>query len=244
MARGFSSAPGASKELREAQEPELDRLRMLELGTARNTLVRACVAGRLDCPFGLMVTLAHDYSAEVRSAVAANPRAQSSVMQYLSADKSVPVVLALLTNPSVSQELLEELAFHKKSEVRAAASARLDRGAPAMSHEAVEDEHTPELAEHPSLALDVDDFGYTYGSIAQGQGEEQAPTPQESWSVAVHSDGGGERLGAPGAGGVPDEMLVDAAVSSVSRVFAETPPQGNPLVTRTAPVRGFRAPSG
>ena len=125
----------------------LDKQRIGELGSSRNALVRAAIAARTDCPLGLMVTLAHDYSAEVRAAIARNGTAQRTVMAYLSADRSVEVLTALLENPALPSEILEELAFHKKSQVRAVAAARLDRGL-AEPEAAAEDTHTPELAEH------------------------------------------------------------------------------------------------
>lgn len=152
MARGFNYAPGASAELVEAQQPGLHKTHLAALGASRNTLVRAAVAGRDDCPLGLMVTLAHDYSAEVRAAVAANPIAQRTVMAYLSADRNVGVVKALLGNPALTAEILEELAFHKKGEIRAAAAARLDLGLPTSEQAHAEDDHTPELAEHVAPA--------------------------------------------------------------------------------------------
>ena len=156
MARGFSSAPGASAECVEASASPIEKSRMLVLGTSKNGLVRAAIAERADCPFGLMVTLAHDYSVEVRTAVAANPRALRSVLQYLAADRSTPVILALVENSSLPEDVLEELAFHKKSEVRAAATRRIDTGMPGATDAHTEDEHHPEIADHVSLAVDVD----------------------------------------------------------------------------------------
>jgi hypothetical protein len=147
MARGFNYAPGASAEVQEASMSTLDKQRIGELGSSRNALVRAAIAARTDCPLGLMVTLAHDYSAEVRAAIARNGSAQRTVMAYLSADRSVEVVTALLENPRLPAEILEELAFHRKSQIRTVAAARLDRGL-AEPQVSTEDSHTPELAEH------------------------------------------------------------------------------------------------
>ena len=70
MARGFNYAPGASAEVQAAIEPGLTKDQLVEFGASRNALVRAAIAARADCPLGLMVTLAHDYSAEVRAEIA------------------------------------------------------------------------------------------------------------------------------------------------------------------------------
>src|SRR6478735_8773523 len=117
MARGFNYAPGASVEVQAATDPGLTKDQVTAFGSSRNALVRASIAARADCPLGLMVTLAHDFSADVRAAVARNSHAQRTVMAYLSADRSVDVLRALLENPSLPGEIVEELAFHKKSAV-------------------------------------------------------------------------------------------------------------------------------
>ncbi len=64
MARGFSSAPGASADVVEASAHERETAKMLVLGMIKNGLVRAAIAERRDCLFGLKGTLAHDYSAD------------------------------------------------------------------------------------------------------------------------------------------------------------------------------------
>lgn len=140
----------------EASAHALERARILVLGTSRNGLVRAAIAERRDWPFCLMVTLAHDYSADARSAVAANPRTQRSVFQYLAEDRSVPVAPALIDHPSLPEDVLEELALRRKTEVRATVTLGLDTGPPGASEPHADDEHTPELADHVSLALDVE----------------------------------------------------------------------------------------
>ena len=250
MARGFSSAPGSSADLVEASTGNLDRARMLVLGTSKNGLVRAAIAERQDCPFGLMVTLAHDHSPDVRCAVAANPRAQRSVLQYLAADRAVPVALALIGNPTLPSDILEELAYHRKSEVRAAASLRLDVGVPGALEAHPEDEHTPELAEHGTMALDVE---WSLGSEAWSRSVEAVPhftvnAPEEA-SRAV--EGHGPSIAWPATAGpavaassVP-EVIAGAPHASpppVAHVFGQSTAQDGVVATRTAPVRGFRAP--
>lgn len=215
MARGFGSAPGASAEMGRAQSVDLDKAGMLVLGTSRNVVVRAAIAERLDCPFGLMVTLAHDYSAEVRAAVASNARAQRSVFDYLAGDRSVLVVLALIANPALPEEILEDLAFHKKSDVRAAAARRLDTGAPGVLETHAEDEHTPELADHVSLAGEGEWRFVGDGWLASTQA---LPTDHDDASGAI------------------------PAAAHVAQFFSPAPGQESVLATRTAPVRGFRAP--
>ncbi|WP_062524556.1 hypothetical protein [Demequina rhizosphaerae] len=141
MARGFSYAPGASAEVEEAAAPGLTKERIQELGGSRNALVREAVATRDDCPFGLMVTLAHDHAVPVRAAMAANPKVLHSILDYLSHDRQVAVLCAVAGNPSTGQEILEALAAHRKGEVRDAAAAALD----ARAEQADTADHTPEL---------------------------------------------------------------------------------------------------
>ncbi len=141
MARGFSYAPGASVEVDEASTPGLTKERIQELGGSRNALVREAVAAREDCPFGLMVTLAHDHVVPVRAAMAANPKVLHSILDYLSHDRQVAVLCAVAGNPSAGQDILEALAAHRKGEVRGAAAAALDARA-ARTEVA---DHTPEL---------------------------------------------------------------------------------------------------
>ena len=141
MARGFSSAPGASPDIVKAQAPDLSKAELLEFGASRNRLVRGVVAGRPDCPLGLMVTLAHDFDTEVRIAVAGNSSALESVLRYLAADKNTDVVLGVIANPRTPLETIEELAVHKNSKVREAAVERLE--APAQSQTAMATPVTP-----------------------------------------------------------------------------------------------------
>lgn len=225
MARGFSSAPGASAELVEVSASELEKSRMLVLGTSKNGLVRTAIAERSDCPFGLMVTLAHDYSVDVRSAVAANPRAQRSVLQYLSTDRSVPVILALIENPSLPEDVLEDLAFHKKAEVRDAATRRLDTGIPGVTESHLEDEHTPEIADHVSLSLDVD-WGLESDMSSASAEDVRVPFAAETVPTPL----------------VEDVSVTPTTALRVAQFFSPAPQHDGAVATRTAPVRGFRAP--
>ena len=142
MARGFNYAPGASAEVDEATRPELTKDRVTALGASRNALVREAIARREDCPFGLMVTLAHDHATTVRAAIAANPRTLHSVLEYLSHDRHLEVVCAVAANPAVTADILEPLATHRKAPVREAAAAALDARA---AQSRTEDSQTPEL---------------------------------------------------------------------------------------------------
>lgn len=227
MARGFNYAPGASPEVLEAQQPGLHRTHIMALGASRNVLVRTNVAARADCPLGLMVTLAHDYHADVRSAVARNPTAQRTVMAYLAADRTPSVVLALLENPSLPADILEELAFHKKAAVRAAAAHRLDAGlAPVVE---AEDAHTPELAEHvrPMSAG---------GEPAPEAGTQPAPGPETGIEP--------EAAAAPQPTNVVD--LVTGEPITAPGPTSTVPPLGSVAPTQFAPVpsEGASAASG
>lgn len=235
MARGFSYAPGASAELEEAQQPGLHKTHIMALGASKNHLVRATVAGRDDCPLGLMVTLAHDYHLEVRCAVARNPIAQRTVMAYLAADRHVEVLKALIENPSLPEEILEELAFHKRKEVRAAAAARLDSEVPGVVHEEEEDEHTPELAEHVTPVLEQIQQGQM---TADGTVVPQLEPTANVVDIATRS---------PITNPVADPTHAPTAQESwshstpaVPQIFAPHSTPDAPVPTRTAPVRGFK----
>jgi hypothetical protein len=252
MARGFNYAPGASSEVAEALQPGLHKTHIMALGSSRNVLVRAAVAGREDCPLGLMVSLAHDYSAEVRCAVARNSHAQRTVMAYLSADRSVDVLKALLENPSLPPDLVEELAFHKKAEVRKAAADRLDAGDFAAPERQAEDSHTPELAEH------VVPQTVTPEPIAPPQ---TMPTPVP----VMTADGAfapvfpqsnvvdiatGAPVSAPAYPATPSAFPAapapqpePAQAHAVPQIFAPHSTADAPAPTRTAPVRGFKPPT-
>lgn len=246
MARGFNYAPGASAEVQAALEPELTKEQLVEFGASRNALVRAAVAARSDCPLGLMVTLAHDYSAEVRAEVARNSHAQRTVMTYLSMDRSVDVLKALLENPSLPGELVEELAFHKKAPVRAAAAARLDAGQIVVLR-AAEDAHTPELAEHVApvaqMPMTAD------GAVAQAPLApvvDIATGAARTWDWAPdRADGHAQYPVAPPAAAatsptVPAPGAPHAGEPAIPQIFAPHSTPDHPAPTRTAPVRGFK----
>ena len=233
MARGFSYAPGASTEVQEALQPGLHKTHIMALGSSKNHLVRATVAGRDDCPLGLMVTLAHDFHIDVRCAVARNPIAQRTVMAYLAADRHVEVLKALIENPSLPEEILEELAFHKKKEVRAAAAERLDSEVPGVVDEETEDEHTPELAEHVTPVLD---------RVLHGQMTADGTViPQLEPTANVVDIATREPVAQATAG--PSATAQEAwahATPTVPQIFSPHSAPDAPAPTRTAPVRGFK----
>jgi hypothetical protein len=111
---------------------------------SKNAMVREIIAAREDLPLGLMVTLAHDGSEDVRAAIAGNPSATSVILEHLAADRSTAVLVALIENPCLNSELLEAMLFHKRPDVRRAAADRLDsRGLELVP--ALEDASIPEL---------------------------------------------------------------------------------------------------
>ncbi len=148
MARGYSSAPGASPEVEEARKPNLHRASIAMHGRSKNGYVREIIAEREDCPFGLMVTLAHDRVAAVRAAVARNPAAARGVLEHLAEDRDSDVLIGLVNNPALPEDVLERLVFSKRPEVRDAAALRLDGGGLTLVAAArAEDDATPELRE-------------------------------------------------------------------------------------------------
>ncbi|PKQ26669.1 MAG: hypothetical protein CVT64_02885 [Actinobacteria bacterium HGW-Actinobacteria-4] len=192
MARGFSYAAGASDEVEAARQPELDKATLQAMGQSKNAYVREIIAGRSDCPLGLMVTLAHDYVPDVRTAVAGNASALQSVMEYLARDKHAGVVEALVANPAVPHHVLADLAAHKRKEIRDAAVSRLRafEAGPGV----VEDHAIPELRDRV--------FDERKAELAAR----------------------------------------DAADRTSAPFLPVEPPTHAPTPTRTAPVRGFRAP--
>jgi hypothetical protein len=145
MARGFSYAPGASPEFDEAMQPGLHRAHVQALSQSKNWLVREVIGSREDCPLGVMVGLAHDSHQEVRAAVAKNRAIARTVMEHLARDRAPEVVIALIGNPAVDMDIVESLAYHKRADIRGAASARLDAGVEAVPDAA--DAAIPELRE-------------------------------------------------------------------------------------------------
>ena len=130
MARGFAYAEGASREIDEANRPTMHRATVLMHAQSRNALVREVIARRHDLPIGVTVTLAHDASEDVRTAIAGNPVVAQAVLEHLATDRSVSVLIALVGNASLGADLLETLLFHKRPEVRRAAADRLDSCGP------------------------------------------------------------------------------------------------------------------
>ena len=151
MARGFNYAPGASEEVQLAARPDLQRAQVAALAQSRNAVVRETIAARRDLALGQMVSLAHDRSSEVRAVLARNPSAAQSVVEHLAEDRHVPVLEALLENPAVPTAVVERLAFHRKAEVRAAASRRIDADSASAAGEGVGHPHAPELVDRAAV---------------------------------------------------------------------------------------------
>lgn len=179
MARGFNYAPGASEEVAQAQEPGLHRTQVTVLASSKNTLVREAIAGRTDLPLGLMVTLAHDKATEVRAGIAANPTATQTILEHLVADRHIPVLEALLGNPALPPALVEKLAFHRKSEVRAAAAARLNEPIATPASTPAPKLGAPEIQEHVAVVGDSVVLDFPSGEpVTQAAGE--APSEDAS----------------------------------------------------------------
>ncbi len=146
MARGFMYADGASEDVATARRPDLTKAQLVELAQSKNELVKEIIAGREDCPLGIMVTLTHDKATDVRAAVAGNPLASRTVMEHLADDKQSAVLEALVANPSLPVDMLEQLAMHRRADVRTLAAAKLDEvGSGSVQ---LQDTSTPELRDH------------------------------------------------------------------------------------------------
>lgn len=100
----------------EASASELGRAKKRASGTSKNGFVRVAIAERKNCPFGLMVTLVHDSSDDVRVAVAGNPRAQRSLFKCLAGDRAAQVAPALIFHFSLRQDIPDGLDSYQKSE--------------------------------------------------------------------------------------------------------------------------------
>ncbi len=76
-------ASGASEDVKRALDPDVTGADLLPLAVHRDPAVRAAVAVRPDCPMGALVSLGHDSSLDVLSALLENPRTPSSVVRRL-----------------------------------------------------------------------------------------------------------------------------------------------------------------
>jgi hypothetical protein len=140
-------------------------------------MVREAIAGREDCPLGVMVGLAHDSHVEVRTAVAGNVSVARTVMEHLARDRSPEVVIALLGNPAVEMDIVEALAFHKRSDIRAAAGERLDSGV--QPSRASADSSVPELRERVEAYDASRVYDFATGRPVELHFEPEAAVPVE-----------------------------------------------------------------
>ncbi|WP_062200770.1 hypothetical protein [Demequina salsinemoris] len=145
MARGFNYAPGASAEVAQAQETDLDREQLVAFASSRNPVVRERVAERQDLPISVTVTLAHDSTTDVRLALAANPAVSEAILEHLAGDRQRAVVIAVARNPRASDELLARLEEHRRPEVRAAARETRDRTAAPVTAASAPKQERPSL---------------------------------------------------------------------------------------------------
>jgi hypothetical protein len=183
MARGFNYAPGASPEVVEAMQPGLHRAHLQALSQSKNWLVREVIGAREDCPLGVMVGLAHDSHQEVRTAVARNISIARTVMEHLSRDRAPEVIIALIGNPALEMDIVESLAYHKRSDIRSAASARLDAGVAPVHHSA--DDAIPELRERVEAYDESRVYDFATGKPVELHFEPERPaTPAEPERVA------------------------------------------------------------
>ncbi|NTV38881.1 MAG: hypothetical protein HGA51_02845 [Demequinaceae bacterium] len=132
--------------LDDARGPGTSRERLQELGASPNSGIRRAVAGRQDCPLGLMILFCSDGSHEVRTALAGNPAA-GSVLGQMVDDRDHDVLKALVANPALSHAALVGLASHKRRDIRKTAAARLL--VLGQAQRASEDSGTPELRDRP-----------------------------------------------------------------------------------------------
>ncbi|WP_062380593.1 hypothetical protein [Demequina pelophila] len=218
MARGFSYAPGASPEIEEAGRAGVTKERLTELGDSRNHLVRAAIARREDCPFGLMVRLVNDHHPEVRAALAGNTRLLGSVCEHLARDRSQDVLVALCGNPAAPLAVIDGLAMHRKRPVKAAAVEALEARQAVPAGKAGRAAVAPELRDRVA--------GTPEGQADRAPEREHPASPGESEALASV----GVRAEAP------------AGAGAAGHAAAQDPP-ARPRPTRTAPVRGFRPPS-
>lgn len=127
IAIGHDTTPRhASPEWREAADPETPLLRVQKLATCKERDVRVVIARRVDCPMGVLASLAFDHDSEVRAGVAGNPRITDAVSTHLARDRDAKVVKALARNHAIDLTLLQGLALHKKEDIRRVASRNLD----------------------------------------------------------------------------------------------------------------------
>ncbi|MCB2412953.1 hypothetical protein LGT39_08850 [Demequina sp. TTPB684] len=127
VAISYSDAPRhATPEQLEAADASTTLARLQRLAAAGDRVVRQTIAGRPDCPLGLLASLAHDRLVDVRVAVAGNSRLTDAVARHLAGDRDPRVLKALARNASAPRDIIESLAHHRKSEVRRVASREMD----------------------------------------------------------------------------------------------------------------------
>lgn len=116
----------ASPEWYEATAADTTLHRVQKLAMCKQRDVRAAIARRIDCPMGVLASLAFDHDGDVRVAVAGNPRITEAVSAHLARDRDANVVKALARNHAIDLAMLQRLALHKKDDVRRVASRNLD----------------------------------------------------------------------------------------------------------------------
>ncbi len=141
----------ASPEQREAEDPATALARLQKLAIAADEGVRATVAGRPDCPLGILAALAHDRRTDVRVGVAGNPRITDAISEHLSRDRDVRVLKALARNSVVTPTIVEALALHRKGDVRRVASREID------SRWGVADAPRPSMVQREGLPMELRD---------------------------------------------------------------------------------------
>ncbi len=222
MARRLAQAPSASVEVLDAARRELHRTHIALLAQSRNRTVRETIASRSDIPLGIQAALAQDDASEVRSAIAGNAHTVRSVLDYLCSDKNHGVLASLLANANVPLEIVEGLVFHRRTEVRKLAAARLKDTLrpPRVEDPQAEDAKFPELRERGTIAQAAD-----VTAVADMPVVSERPT--HGFAVVDM----GARRSVPPFAGLGATSRTD---SPVQRAATETAP------TRRAPVRGFR----
>lgn len=163
IAIGHDTTPRhASPEWREAADPETPLLRVQRLATCKERDVRVVIARRVDCPMGVLASLAFDHDSEVRAGVAGNPRITDAVSTHLARDRDAKVVKALARNHAIDLTLLEGLALHKKDDIRRVASRNLDErihgsDATAVTPESLSLASSRGDEEQPSMPMELRD---------------------------------------------------------------------------------------
>lgn len=176
VSRSHQNLRAESAEWHEATARDLGKSRLRELAMSKSQAVREAIAERADCPFGVLISLAHDHRPAVRAAVGANSSSTPTVLEYLCGDRDVSVVKAVARNEAASDEVLGSLANHGKEDIRRVAQRRIDAAASlTMEGNSAVEQTAAQPTQYPPAAS-----GISLHPVAAIPGQRMEPSPGDA----------------------------------------------------------------